>query len=301
MSNFKGKFTVPKSKDMAWAKASNRKWDQRAKVIERMNSQQPFDSEFLSEVSDYMGGVYNTEKEILVYDTMYGYAIYKVALNISKGGKVNLFVEDGKVTGVLSKNARADIEDGKVKGGRVNSKESKSNFGDGFVVGSSSSLALSRTGASTSSTITVEKNGKKTTVIVENGVKERHGNMAYYNKTTEKTSIDGKIAGMDVTSAVLTSKELGLYQSYNPTGFAPVTNQVREFDWYSEKNYQAAKVACAVVVIGVPLVTGAIIAAPLIGTVGAAIGTYTAAATATAATALFIKEMVDNNDTNKSK
>ena len=55
--------------------------------------------------------------------------------------------------------------------------------------------------------------------------------MAYYNKTTEKTSIDGKIAGMDVTSAVLTSKELGLYQSYNPTGFAPVTNQVREFDW----------------------------------------------------------------------
>ena len=77
----------------------------------------------------------------------------------------------------------------------------------------------------------MEKNGKKTTVIVENGVKERHGNMAYYNKTTEKTSIDGKIAGMDVTSAVLTSKELGLYQSYNPTGFAPVTNQVREFDW----------------------------------------------------------------------
>ena len=46
MSNFKGKFTVPKSKDMAWAKASNKKWDQRAKVIERMNSQQPFDSEW---------------------------------------------------------------------------------------------------------------------------------------------------------------------------------------------------------------------------------------------------------------
>ena len=75
-----------------------------------------------------------------------------------------------------------------------------------------------------------------------------------------------------------------------------MANQVREFDWYSEKNYHAAKVACAVVVIGVPLVTGAIIAAPLIGTVGAAIGTYTAAATA-----LFVKEMVDNNDTNKSK
>lgn len=301
MSNFKGKFTVPKSKDMAWAKASNKKWDQRAKVIERMNSQQPFDSEFLSEVSDYMGGDYNTEKEILVYDTMYGYAIYKVALNVSKDGKVNLSTEDGKVTGVSSGNASVDIENGKVKGGKVNSKESKSNFGNGFVVGSSSSLALSGTGASNSSTTTVEKNGKKTTVTVENGVKERHGNMAYYNKTTEKTSLDRKIADTDVTSELSTSKELGLYQSYNPTGTAPVTNQVREFDWYSEKNYQAAKVACAVVVIGVPLVTGAIIAAPLIGTVGAAIGTYTAAATATAATALFIKEMVDNNDTNKSK
>ena len=269
MSNFKGKFTVPKSKDMAWAKASNKKWDQRAKVIERMNSQQPFDSEFLSEVSDYMGGVYNTEKEILVYDTMYGYAIYKVALNISKGGKVNLFVEDGKVTGVLSKNARADIEDGKVKGGRVNSKESKSNFGDGFVVGSSSSLALSRTGASTSSTITMEKNGKKTTVIVENGVKERHGNMAYYNKTTEKTSIDGKIAGMDVTSAVLTSKELGLYQSYNPTGFAPVTNQVREFDWGTKsqeliKDLKTGGAVALGVVGGVALVYGAAIALPIL-------------------------------------
>ena len=231
MSNFKGKFTVPKSKDMAWAKASNKKWDQRAKVIERMNSQQPFDSEFLSEVSDYMGGDYNTEKEILVYDTMYGYAIYKVALNVSKDGKVNLSTEDGKVTGVSSGNASIDIENGKVKGGKVNSKESKSNFGNGFVVGSSSSLALSGTGASNSSTTTVEKNGKKTTVTVENGVKERHGNMAYYNKTTEKTSLDRKIADTDVTSELSTSKELGLYQSYNPTGFAPVTNQVKEFDW----------------------------------------------------------------------
>ena len=55
--------------------------------------------------------------------------------------------------------------------------------------------------------------------------------MAYYNKTTEKTSIDRKIADTDVTSELSTSKELGLYQSYNPTGFAPVTNQVREFDW----------------------------------------------------------------------
>ena len=231
MSNFKGKFTVPKSKDMAWAKASNKKWDQRAKVIERMNSQQPFDSEFLSEVSDYMGGDYNTEKEILVYDTMYGYAIYKVALNVSKDGKVNLSTEDGKVTGVSSGNASVDIENGKVKGGKVNSKESKSNFGNGFVVGSSSSLALSGTGASNSSTTTVEKNGKKTTVTVENGVKERHGNMAYYNKTTEKTSLDRKIADTDVTSELSTSKELGLYQSYNPTGFAPVTAKVHEFDW----------------------------------------------------------------------
>lgn len=236
MSNFKGKFTVPKSKDMAWAKASNKKWDQRAKVIERMNSQQPFDSEFLSEVSDYMGGDYNTEKEILVYDTMYGYAIYKVALNVSKDGKVNLSTEDGKVTGVSSGNASVDIENGKVKGGKVNSKESKSNFGNGFVVGSSSSLALSGTGASNSSTTTVEKNGKKTTVTVENGVKERHGNMAYYNKTTEKTSLDRKIADTDVTSELSTSKELGLYQSYNPTGFAPVTNQVREFDWDQKVN-----------------------------------------------------------------
>ena len=236
MSNFKGKFTVPKSKDMAWAKASNKKWDQRAKVIERMNSQQPFDSEFLSEVSDYMGGDYNTEKEILVYDTMYGYAIYKVALNVSKDGKVNLSTEDGKVTGVSSGNASIDIENGKVKGGKVNSKESKSNFGNGFVVGSSSSLALSGTGASNSSTTTVEKNGKKTTVTVENGVKERHGNMAYYNKTTEKTSLDRKIADTDVTSELSTSKELGLYQSYNPTGFAPVTNQVKEFDWNQKVN-----------------------------------------------------------------
>ena len=236
MSNFKGKFTVPKSKDMAWAKASNKKWDQRAKVIERMNSQQPFDSEFLSEVSDYMGGDYNTEKEILVYDTMYGYAIYKVALNVSKDGKVNLSTEDGKVTGVSSGNASVDIENGKVKGGKVNSKESKSNFGNGFVVGSSSSLALSGTGASNSSTTTVEKNGKKTTVTVENGVKERHGNMAYYNKTTEKTSLDRKIADTDVTSELSTSKELGLYQSYNPTGAAPVTNQVREFDWNQKVN-----------------------------------------------------------------
>ena len=55
--------------------------------------------------------------------------------------------------------------------------------------------------------------------------------MAYYNKTTEKTSIDRKIADTDVTSELSTSKELGLYQSYNPTGTVPVTNQVREFDW----------------------------------------------------------------------
>ncbi|MGI1778015.1 hypothetical protein ACRPMW_07045, partial [Streptococcus raffinosi] len=90
--------------------------------------------------------------------------------------------------------------------------------------------------ASNSSTTTVEKNGKKTTVTVENGVKERHGNMAYYNKTTEKTSLDRKIADTDVTSELSTSKELGLYQSYNPTGFAPVTNQVREFDWDQKVN-----------------------------------------------------------------
>lgn len=114
------------------------------------------------------------------------------------------------------------------------------------------------------------------------------------------TSVSGKMKDIPVTVAVTSGSERGLYiNPVNPTGFAPVTNQAREFDWYSEKNYQAAKVACAVVVIGVPLVTGAIIAAPLIGTVGAAIGTYTA--TATAATALFIKEMVNNNDTNKSK
>ncbi|MFR6453347.1 MAG: hypothetical protein ACLUP5_08860 [Streptococcus sp.] len=55
--------------------------------------------------------------------------------------------------------------------------------------------------------------------------------MAYYNKTTEKTSLDRKIADTDVTSELSTSKELGLYQSYNPTGFAPVTAKVHEFDW----------------------------------------------------------------------
>lgn len=163
----------------------------------------------------------------------------------------------------------SDIKNGKFKGGKVDSKESKSNFGNGFVVGSSSSLALSGTGASNSSTTTVEKNGKKTTVTVENGVKERHGNMAYYNKTTEKTSIDRKIADTDVTSELSTSKELGLYQSYNPTGFAPVTNQVREFDWGAKskeliKDLETGGVVALGVVGGVALVYGAAIALPIL-------------------------------------
>ena len=205
---------------------------------------------------------------------MYGYAIYKVALNVSKDGKVNLSAEDGKVTGVSSGNASADIENGKVKGGKVNSKESTSNFGNGFVVGSSSSLALSRTGASSSSTTTVEKNGNKTTVTVENGVKERHGNMAYYNKTTEKTSLDRKIADTDVTSELSTSKELGLYQSYNPTGFAPVTNQVREFDWNQKVNELEGAISTTTNTIQTfteehPVITAAI-AVPVVTTVAIA-------------------------------
>lgn len=229
---------------------------------------------------------------------MYGYAIYKVALNVSKDGKVNLSTEDGKVTGVSSGNASVDIENGKVKGVKVNSKESKSNFGNGFVVGSSSSLALSGTGASNSSTTTVEKNGKKTTVTVENGVKERHGNMAYYNKTTEKTSLDRKIADTDVTSELSTSKELGLYQSYNPTGTAPVTNQVREFDWGKTETMSP-------LVVGAGAVAGLIIAAPYISAgfaaATAAYGTYVATTAAIAAITLLIKEIGDDDGSDKSK
>lgn len=143
----------------------------------------------------------------------------------------------------------------------------------------------------------MEKNGKKTTVIVENGVKERHGNMAYYNKTTEKTSIGGKIAGMDVTSVVLTSKELGLYQSYNPTGFAPVTNQVREFDWGKSENISP-------LVVGAGTAAGLIIAAPYIAglaAASAAYGTYVATTAAIAAITLLIKEIGDDDGSDKSK
>ena len=141
---------------------------------------------------------------------------------------------------------------------------------------------MSGTGASNSSTTTVEKNGQKTTVTVENGVKERHGNMAYYNKTTEKTSIDRKIADTDVTSELSTSKELGLYQSYNPTGFAPVTNQVREFDWNALKPVGivvGVAAGAAVLYFGAPIIMSGIAAAAAIG-----IGNIVAgAATATAA------------------
>ena len=121
--------------------------------------------------------------------------------------------------------------------------------------------------------------------------------MAYYNKTTEKTSIGGKIAGMDVTSVVLTSKELGLYQSYNPTGFAPVTNQVREFDWGKSENISP-------LVVGAGTAAGLIIAAPYIAglaAASAAYGTYVATTAAIAAITLLIKEIGDDDGSDKSK
>ena len=145
----------------------------------------------------------------------------------------------------------------------------------------------------------MEKNGKKTTVTVENGVKERHGNMAYYNKTTEKTSLDRKIADTDVTSELSTSKELGLYQSYNPTGFAPVTNQVREFDW--EQHERAEQFAKNVTITAVTVGVGAL-AWPAIAALYGAVGAYMlGTAVATAISALVVSQMEKNDDSNKSK
>lgn len=338
MSNFKGTFTVPK-KDMDWAKSSTKKWDQRQKVLDRLEQGKAFDSEFISEVADYLGGEHTVEKDILIYDNIYGYATYKITMKLSKDGKASLSTENGKVTNVSIGEAGVDIDDGKVtkvsggdasldvkkgkvKGGKVGDEEfefdrngklsrkektgvkasanSKTDYGNGVVEGSSISLALKGTEGAFTRTQTVEKDGRKTTITVEDGAKERNGNMAAYRKTTNQTEIESQLAGMDVTTELTTARETGMYvrNSY-PTGYAPVTDQVREFDWGARGQEFAKNVTTGVgvVVIGSAVVAAGIFGIPaLLAAVGTATAVKMGSVAATAAGAYVVSQIVDNQD-----
>lgn len=304
MSNFKGKFTVPKSKDMAWAGTTNKLWNQRQKLIDHMESGKPMDESILGEVSDYLKVGKSGEKKILVYDNLYGYAFYTISWelsNLNKNNSDKIFLtagQDNKVKGganystISLKNRTAD-------GKQINTVEKKDDK-TGYTYGQSFASGIGSSGLNAAYTKYSSKDGRKVATTVESGLKENNGRLAIYQKTSEMTSVSGKMKDIPVTVAVTSGSERGLYiNPVNPTGFAPVTNQVREFDW--EQHERAEQFAKNVTITAVTAGVGAL-AWPAVAALGSAVGAYMlGTAVATAISAVVVSRMEKNDDSNKPK
>lgn len=178
-------------------------------------------------ISDYYKKEDEKEKEVLVYDNLYGYGIYKIIRTKSNGGQFKVSTEKGKVTGVEAGDTSVEFEDGKVKSADTKASVSAEHKNDkGVAVGSSTGLAVGTSGPKVNHSVKVSNDGTTTTTDLEAGVKERNGRVATYQKSTTSVEREAEENGKTVTRSVISSYETGQYIANSQVG-----QEVHTFDW----------------------------------------------------------------------
>lgn len=135
-----------------------------------------------------------------------------------------------------------------------------------------------------SHTETIEKDGRKLTITNEIGPKTRNGRAAIYQNHTEKSAVDAKIKGIDMTTELTTAYETGIYGgNINPTAYATVP--VKEFDWGVNTGDLVQKVAIS---------TGVVVAAATIVWLAPIIGAWATGTAVTTAVATMFLSVFDD-------
>ena len=208
MSSFSGEF--PERKDIGWTKKVHETWSKREAALAALTGDDVLSEEEVEKVAAYVGVNGSLEKEILLYDNLYGYAKYNISLKKTQDGKLAITLTGDEVNNISA--GGLVVGKGSLSG---TAKIPKSGIG-GF--GSSVSAGITTTGIASAS-YKIGDDQKSTTVKVD----KRNG------QTVVATSTSTTVSAKKVSGSIV--YEQGYYVRNYPPKTASATQSINGFDW----------------------------------------------------------------------